>query len=51
MFGDMAIVTIVVSLNISMLLLMVFMWYVSRLSGERNRQEGTVHEEQAYRRS
>lgn len=45
MFGDMAILTIMVSLNISIMMLVMFMWYLSRLGDNSDRQEVVTYEE------
>lgn len=38
MFGEMAILTIVVSINISIMMLVMFLWDLSRLSNDSDRQ-------------
>jgi flagellar biogenesis protein FliO len=42
MFGDITILTIWVSLNIAIMMVTMFLWYISRLSSEGSRQESTV---------
>lgn len=45
MFGEMAILTIVVSLNISIMMLVMFLWDLSRLRNDSDRQEVVAYEE------
>jgi hypothetical protein len=47
MFGDMAMITIWVSLNMAIMMLMMFMYHIGRASHKGNHQEGMVYEKQA----
>ena len=47
MFGDMAMITIWVSINTAIMMLVMFMYHIGRLSRDGNIQEGRVHEERA----
>jgi len=49
MFEDMAIITIWVSQNIAIVVLAIFMWYMSRLSRDEGRQEAVAYEKRADR--
>jgi hypothetical protein len=51
MFGDMAILTIWVSLNIAIMMLAMFMVHVFRSGSDRNRQEGMAYEKRTDRRA
>lgn len=47
MFGDMAMITIWVSLNMAIMMLMMFMYQIGRASDEGNHQEKMVYEKRA----
>jgi hypothetical protein len=47
MFGDMAMITIWVSLNMAIMMLMMFMYQIGRANDEGNHQEGMVYEKRA----
>lgn len=49
MFEDMAIITIWVSQNIAIVMLAIFMWYMSRLSSTEGRQQAVAYEERVDR--
>lgn len=47
MFGDMAMLTIWVSMNAAIMMLVVFMYHIGRLNRDGNHQEGMAHEKRA----
>lgn len=47
MFGDMAMITIWVSLNMAIMMLLMFMYHIGRASHEENHQEAMVYEKRA----
>jgi uncharacterized membrane protein len=47
MFGDMAMITIWVSINTAIMMLMIFMYYIGKASHEGNHQEAMVYEKRA----
>ncbi len=50
MFGDVAMITIWVSINMAIMMLLMFMYHIGRASHERNYQEGMVYDKRADRR-
>ena len=44
MFGDMAMMTIWVSLNVSIMMLVMFLYHIGRTSREENYPDGVFHE-------
>ncbi len=47
MFGDMAMITIWVSLNMAIMMLLMFMYHIGRASREGNSHEGMAYEKRA----
>jgi hypothetical protein len=47
MFGDMAMITIWVSLNMAIMMLMMFMYHIGRTNREGNPHEGMAYEKRA----
>jgi len=50
MFSDMTILIIWCSLNLAIMMVTMFLWYISRLIREGSRQEGMVSEKRYDRR-
>ena len=51
MFSDTTILIIWCSLNLAIMMVTMFLWYISRLSSEMSRQESMVSEKRSDRRS
>jgi flagellar biogenesis protein FliO len=50
MFSDMTVLIIWGSLNMAIMMVMIFLWYISRLSNEMSRQASMVPEKRPDRR-
>lgn len=50
MFSDMTVLIIGGSLSMAIMMVTMFLWYISRLSSEMSRQESTVSEKRPDRR-